>query len=117
MEEKEDIELDKNGADESVVIEENQADTVKKLKEKLKETEAKAKEASVFVEKLVTKSKNDTLKARRELLRYLQPKLTKKMVEEIGPRYRERTGGYTRITKLPMRKSDSAKMAIIEFVK
>ena len=84
-------------------------------KEKIQTTEAKAKETSLFVERLITKSKKDNLTTRRELLKYFQPRLVKKMIEEIGPRYRERNGGYTRVTKLNLRKSDGARMAIIEF--
>jgi large subunit ribosomal protein L17 len=87
------------------------------LREKIQTTEAKAKEVSPFVEKLVTKAKKGDLASRRELLKSLQPRLAKKMLEEIGPRYRERNGGYTRIFKLERRKSDGAKMAIVELVK
>ncbi|HZX50264.1 MAG TPA: 50S ribosomal protein L17 [Candidatus Paceibacterota bacterium] len=87
------------------------------LKERIETTEAKAKETSPLFERLVTKSKRDTLATRRELLRYFGPRLTKKMVEEIGPRYKDRPGGYTRITKTMFRKSDGAKMAIIELIK
>lgn len=86
-------------------------------KEKIQTTEAKAKEISPLFERLITKAKQDNLHARRELLRYFDTPLVKKMVEEIGPRYRDRNGGYTRITKTGPRKSDGAKMAIIELVK
>ncbi len=86
-------------------------------KEKIETTEAKAKEVSPFFERLITKAKLNDLHARRELLRYFDAKLVKKMMEEIGPRYRERQGGYTRIVKIVPRKSDGAKMAIIELIK
>ena len=85
--------------------------------EKIQTTEAKAKEASPLFEKLVTKAKQDNLATRRVLLPYFGPRLTKKMVEEIGPRYRERSGGYTRIVKTMPRKSDGARMAIIELIR
>ena len=87
------------------------------LKEKIKTTEAKAKETSPFVEKLITKAKKGDLAATRYLLEYFEPSVVKKMVEEIGPRYKERKGGYTRIVKLGARKSDGARMAMIELVK
>lgn len=87
------------------------------LHEKIKTTYAKAKELSAFVEKLVTKAKKGSLAQRREVLRFLTRENTKKLFEEIAPRYKERQGGYTRIIKLPPRKSDGARMAIIELIK
>ena len=79
-------------------------------------TAAKAREISPLFERLITKAKQDTLATRRELLRYFDTTLVRKMVEEIGPRYRDRQGGYTRITKIAVRKSDGSKMAIIELI-
>lgn len=87
------------------------------LKEKIKTTEAKAKETRPFVEKLITKSKTNDLATIRYLAKYLPAKVLKKMVLEIGPRYQNRAGGYTRIIKATPRKADGAKMAIIELVK
>ena len=87
------------------------------LTEKIKTTEAKAKELRPFVEKLITKSKSNSLASVRYLSRYLPEKARKKIVDKIGPRYKERPGGYTRIVKLSPRKTDNAKMAIIELVK
>ena len=84
------------------------------LKEKIKTTEAKAKEVSGFVEKKITKAKAGTLVARRILTKFFSEKTVKKLVNEIGPKYKDRKGGYTRITKLGARKGDGAKMAIIE---
>ena len=86
-------------------------------KEKIQITLAKAKEIAPLFERLITKAKQDTLAARRQLVRYFDTSRLKKMVEEIGPRYRGRQGGYTRITKIAPRKTDSSKMAIIELVK
>lgn len=83
---------------------------------KIQTTEAKAKEVAPIFEHLIEEAKNDNLQARRNLLRYFDAPLVRKMVLEIGPRYRGRQGGYTRITKLGARKSDDAKMAIIELV-
>jgi len=85
--------------------------------EKIQTTHARAKEISPLFERLITKAKQDNLATRRELLRYFDAALVKKMVEEIGPRYRDRQGGYTRITKIGARKTDGSKTAIIELVK
>ncbi len=87
------------------------------LKEKITTTEAKAKEVRPFVEKLITKSKTNSLSNIRHLAKYLSTKVLKKIVSEIGPRFKDRNGGYTRITKTGMRKTDGAKMAIIELIK
>lgn len=85
-------------------------------KEKIQTTEAKAKEVRPVIEKLITKGKANTLASRRDLARFVGSSMSKKLIEEIAPRYQERKGGYTRITKLAPRKSDGAKMAILEFV-
>ncbi len=87
------------------------------LRERIKTTEAKAKELSVFAEKQITKAKTGTLSARRLLLRYFSSEIVKKIMEEIAPRYKDRKGGYTRIIKMAPRKSDGAKMVIVELVK
>lgn len=86
-------------------------------KEKIKTTEAKAKEISGFVEKQITRARIGNLQSRRLLRRYFSSELVKKIVNEIAPRYKDKKGGYTRIIKLGPRKSDGAKMAIIELVK
>jgi len=87
------------------------------LQEKIKTTEAKAKEVSGFAEKLITKARKGDLASRRYLAKFFGKDLVKKIVNEIGPRYKERQGGYTRIIKLDPRKTDGAKMAIIELIK
>lgn len=87
------------------------------LHEKIKTTEAKAKELRSIAEKLITKAKNGDLASRRMLARDLTPVLTKKIIDEIAPKYKERQGGYTRIIKLGPRNSDGAHMVIIELVK
>ncbi len=86
------------------------------LKEKIKVTEAKAKEVSGFLEKQISRAKIGNLASRRMLAKFFSAQIVKKLVDEIGPRYKERKGGYTRIIKLGPRKSDGAKMAIIELV-
>lgn len=81
-------------------------------------TEAKAKELRPYVEKLVTHAKTDTLAKRRLVSDRLMNKkaITKKLFEEIAPKYKGRAGGYIRVVKLPPRIKDGAKMAVIEFV-
>ncbi len=89
------------------------------LKESIKTTEAKAKELRKFIEPIVTKAKNDTLSNRRLVASkvYNDKKVVEKLFGEIGPLFAKRAGGYTQILKLPPRKSDGSKMAIIQFVK
>lgn len=87
------------------------------LKEKIKTTEAKAKEVSAFAEKQISHAKAGNLSSRRLLAKNFSPEIVKKLIEEIAPRYKERKGGYTRIIKLGPRKSDGARIAIIELVK
>lgn len=86
--------------------------------EKIKTTEARAKELRPYIEKLLTKAKVGDVAARRLIRARLgnQESLANKLVDEIAPRYENRNGGYTRITKMPQRKGDASPMAIIEFV-
>ena len=88
------------------------------LREKIQTTEARAKELRPFIEKLVTKSRNDTLASRRLVISRLgnDPATAKKLFSIIGPKYKDRSGGYTRITKLTTKKQDARSMAQIEFV-
>ena len=87
------------------------------LKEKIRITLAKAKEISILAEKQIKKAKIGDLNSRRLLAKKFSPKIVKKLVNEIAPRYKERKGGYTRIIKLGQRNSDGAKMAIIELIR
>ncbi len=85
--------------------------------EKITTTKAKAKALRPVVEKLITLAKNDILHNRRQALKYLYTDASvKKLFEVIGPKYQERKGGYTRITKLGSRAGDGAEMAVIETV-
>jgi len=83
----------------------------------IKTTRAKAKALRMFVEPLVTKAKVDSLAAQRHMRKFLYTDAAvKKMMKEIGPRFKERAGGYTRTIKLGNRKNDAAEMVQIEFV-
>ncbi len=85
--------------------------------EKIKTTAVKAKVLRPVVEKLITLAKEDTLHNRRLALKKLYVEgAVKKLFEVIGPKFKERNGGYTRITKLNPRVGDGAEMAIIELV-
>jgi len=83
---------------------------------KIKTTETKAKVLKPIVEKLVTKAKVGDVAARRFISAKIGPTSTKILVESIAIKYKDRNGGYLRITKLNDRKGDSAKLAQIEFV-
>ena len=79
--------------------------------------ETKAKEISGLAEKLITTAKNDTLASRRQVLAALvDEEATKKLFEEIAPKYKDRNGGYTRIYKTSPRRGDAADMAILELI-
>ncbi|MDP1709834.1 MAG: 50S ribosomal protein L17 [Candidatus Komeilibacteria bacterium] len=87
------------------------------LYEKMETTLAKAKIIRPYVERLITSAKIDTLAARRAALAKLtDKKAVKKLFEEIGPRYKTRAGGYTRIRRVQTRLSDSAECAIISLI-
>ena len=77
----------------------------------------KAKELRPIVEKLITLGKRGDLHARRQAISRIQDKvMVSKLFETLGPRYKERNGGYTRVLKAGFRYGDSAPMAVIEFV-
>ena len=80
-------------------------------------TLAKAKALKMYVEPLITRSKNDTTTSRRVVFRYLQNKYAvTELFKEISAKVADRPGGYTRIIKLGIRKGDAAEMAFIELV-
>ena len=80
-------------------------------------TEAKARVLRPVAEKLITKAKKGDLHNRRQVLATIRDKgVVHNLFEEIGPRYADRPGGYTRITKIGPRKGDNAPMAVIELV-
>tara|TARA_B100000674_G_C37343064_1_gene690627 strand:- start:23 stop:460 length:438 start_codon:yes stop_codon:yes gene_type:complete len=85
--------------------------------EQIKTTLPKAKELKRFIEKIITLGKNNNLQSRRKTISILQDlQMTKKIFEVLSTRYKERSGGYTRIIKLGNRFGDNAPMAIIELV-
>ena len=80
-------------------------------------TEAKAKRLRPLAERLITFAKRGDLHARRRVLTVVRDKsVVHELFTEIGPRYENRQGGYTRITKVGPRKGDNAPMAVIELV-
>ena len=80
-------------------------------------TEAKARVLRPHAEKLITKAKKGDLHNRRQVAAVIRDKgIVHALFEEIGPRYADRPGGYTRITKIGPRKGDNAPMAVIELV-
>lgn len=86
------------------------------LHEGIDTTEAKAKEIRPHVEKLITLARRGTIASMRLVEARTSPEISRKLVKEIAPRYKDRKGGYTRIIKLPRRKQDASFMARIEFV-
>jgi large subunit ribosomal protein L17 len=85
--------------------------------EGIQTTEAKAKAVRPVAEKLITFAKKGDVAARREVLKRIPDRdVVHKLFSEIGPRYAERSGGYTRILKLGLRQGDAAPMARIELV-
>lgn len=84
---------------------------------KIRTTEAKAKELRPYIEKLITKAKDDSVASRRLTVSKLGGATgVDKLYKDIAPKYTERAGGYTRVIKLPARGRDGSKMAIIELV-
>ncbi len=86
-------------------------------KERIKTTLAKAKAARPLAEKMITLAKRNTLQARRQALAFLMKEaVVQKLFSELGPRFKERPGGYTRIVRLGLRSGDGAQMAMLELL-
>jgi large subunit ribosomal protein L17 len=86
--------------------------------EKIVTTEAKAKEVRSMAEKMITLGKKSGLHSYRQALAFItDEKVTEKVFSELGTRYKERAGGYTRIVKLERRLGDNAPMVQLELVK
>jgi large subunit ribosomal protein L17 len=84
---------------------------------RIETTVAKAKELRQYAEPLITKAKRGDLHSRRVVARKIHdPEVLARLFDEIGPRYSERAGGYTRVVKLGHRAGDAADVAIIELV-
>ena len=85
--------------------------------ERIQTTEAKAKALRPYAERLITKAKKGTIHHRRQVLSDIENRaVVHKLFADIGPRFAERNGGYTRILKLGQRSGDGAPMALIELV-
>lgn len=83
--------------------------------EQIETTDAKAKELRRYADKMVTLGKRGTLHARRQALSFVRDRdVVKKLFEDIAPRFASRPGGYTRITKVGVRRGDAAPLSIIE---
>jgi len=85
--------------------------------ETIRTTEAKAREIRRFAEKVITRGKKGTLHDRRLAAAVLTDNhVLRKLFDEIGPRYEDRPGGYTRMVKLGPRQGDAAPMAVLELM-
>lgn len=85
--------------------------------ERITTTKAKALEVRKAAEKLITRSKVDSVHNRRQAARYIQDEtILAKLFTDIGPRMKDRAGGYTRVLKLGFRQGDAADMVILELV-
>ena len=86
-------------------------------KGKIETTVTRAKEVRSMAEKMITIAKEDTLHNRRLVMGFVTKEaVTNKLFTETAPQYKERNGGYTRITKIGPRRGDAAEMAIIELM-
>lgn len=86
-------------------------------KERIVTTISKAKALRPVAEKMITLGKRENLHARRRALGFIRRKeVVYKLFDEIGPRFSERNGGYTRILRLGFRQGDQAEMALLELV-
>ena len=87
------------------------------VNEKITTTQIRAKELKRNAEKIITFAKRGDLHARRQVLRVIADKqVVAKLFDEIGPRFKSRNGGYTRVIKMGPRRGDGAFMSIIELV-
>ena len=85
--------------------------------ERIVTTDAKAKEIRSVAEKMITLGKRGDLHAQRQAAAYIREKsVVTKLFSTIAPRYKERSGGYTRIIKLGQRLGDAASLSVIELV-
>lgn len=88
------------------------------LHERIETTTTKAKQISRVVERLITQARRGDLHSRRLVASYLyDERVSKKLFDQIGPAFKDRTGGYTRITKSRVRPGDAAELSILELVR
>lgn len=107
--------LNKNSAHRQAML--NNMATELFRRERIETTLSKAKELRSFSEKLITAAKVNTLSSRRKILKSIKDKtIVRKLFDDLGPRFNERPGGYTRIIKLYPRRGDATQTAIIELV-
>jgi len=86
-------------------------------KERIRTTLAKAKETRPLAEKMITLAKKGSLSSRRQALAFIRKEaVVTKLFNELGPRFGQRPGGYSRIVKLGLRAGDGAKMAMLELI-
>ena len=84
---------------------------------RIETTVTRAKETKRMTDKMITLAKRGDLHARRQAMSYVYDEdVVKKLFDEIGPKYEDRNGGYTRVIRLAPRRGDGAEMAIIELV-
>ena len=84
---------------------------------KVETTVTRAKEVGAMAEKMITIAKTNNLAAKRQVLAFVTKEaVSKKLFDEIAPKYAEKNGGYTRIIKIGPRRGDAAEMAIIELI-
>lgn len=86
-------------------------------KGRMETTVTRAKEIAPLAEKMITLAKDNTLASYRQALGFITKEdVTNKLFKEIGPKYADRNGGYTRIVRIGPRRGDAAEMAIIQLV-
>jgi large subunit ribosomal protein L17 len=88
------------------------------INQKIQTTETRAKDVKIIVERLITRARNqDTVHSRRIVNRYLTDEtLTRHLFTKIAPEYKNRQGGYTRISKIGLRRGDAAPIVVLELI-
>lgn len=113
--------LGRNSAQRKALLKDLVTDII--INERIMTTEGKARELKKLADKMITLAKKGDLASRRQAAKWVRPEpaqdgqdALQKLFSDIGPRYQDRTGGYTRIIKTVPRRGDGAPMAIIELV-
>ena len=84
---------------------------------RMETTLTRAKELRAMTEKMITIGMKDDLHSKRQVFSYItRESVAKKLIDDVAPKYADRSGGYTRITKIGVRRGDAAPMAVIELV-